>query len=374
MNSLIRIVVVAIWAVFPAWVLASDHRESPMIQEDPKADITDLWAFLSPAGSSNLVLAMAVNPISVTQQAGTYHFSPGVRYRFNIDNDGDAKSDHVIDVRFSGYDPETATQTFTAKFPGHVVVNGEVTRGTRIKDQPNPPIINEGPNGIKVFAGPRDDPFFIDTVGFFRRVADTGRFTGTDALAGLNVSALVVELPLSMVMRSDTTLGLWAETARRSIFYYPHRDEKGEIRLVKHFGHFQQVQRAGNPVIKVLFIPDELKDLFNATLPHEDPKQFANVILNSMRNPFFHLEESEIQRLLPIFSPDTLKLDVTEPVKYPNGRTLDDDTPDLMFISTLYQPGNPVIFRPGELDGVNHNDVLHSLEFPYLAPPHQALR
>src|SRR5712691_1464456 len=70
--------------------------------------------------------------------------------------------------------------------------------------------------GIKVFAGVRDDPFFFDLAQFKKIVAGMAtRFNnpGTDAFAGTNVLAIVIELPSSML--GATRLGVWGSTSRQ---------------------------------------------------------------------------------------------------------------------------------------------------------------
>ena len=350
---------------------ASDHRESPAIQGDPHCDLTDFYAFLNPRDSSKLVLVMAVNPFQTTVQEGTYHFTPDARYRFNIDNNGDAIADHVIDVSFGAYNTATHKQAYTARISNDISVTGVVTEGTRITHEPNPPVITDGPQGIRTFAGTRDDPFFIDTVGVQRTFAGTGRFTATDALAGYNVSAIVIELPVSMVTGArGTKLGMWASVDRKN----NSRSQQAEAELAvngERGDKFHQIQRLGNPAIKVIFVPEELKDLYNATKPHEKVAMWTNVLVNSLRGPQFSLKESEVQRLAGLFAPDVLHLDLAKPVKFPNGRWLDDDAIDIIFTSNL-DTDLPILYRRGELDGVNHNDVPFSNDFPYLAPPHQA--
>jgi hypothetical protein len=354
---------------------ASDHRESPSVQADPTADLTDFFAFLNPRDSAKLVLAMAVNPFQTTVQEGAYHFSPDVRYRFNIDNNGDAVPDRVIEFRFGAYDVTARKQTYTARIGKHgPTIEGVVTEGTRITHEPNPPIIAEGPGGIKVFAGTRDDPFFIDTVGVQRTFAGTGRFTATDALAGYNVSAIVLEVPLAMVQGRGTKLGMWADSARPVPMRGYAAALMDEADSEQKFGHqerFVQIQRAGNPAVKVIFVPDALKDAYNKGIPKTDAANWSKILIEVMRAPAFSLKESEVQRLAALFAPDMLHLDVSKPVKFPNGRWLDDDSIDIMFESNLFTD-LPILYRRGELDGVNHNDVPFSNEFPYLAPPHQA--
>src|SRR5690349_12425654 len=80
---------------------AADHREAPLISEDPAADINDVYVFKSPTDSTKTVLAMTVNPFISPTNALASHFSNEVRYRFNIDNTGDAIADAHIDFYFT---------------------------------------------------------------------------------------------------------------------------------------------------------------------------------------------------------------------------------------------------------------------------------
>ena len=71
-----------------------------------------------------------------------------------------------------------------------------------------------GDNGLKVFAGPRDDPFFFDLVRFRQVIAGTASSfnnPGNDTFAGTNVMAIVVEVPKSL-LGSNGTINVWAES------------------------------------------------------------------------------------------------------------------------------------------------------------------
>jgi hypothetical protein len=86
---------------------------------------------------------------------------------------------------------------------------------------------------VKLFAGLRDDPFYLDLAQVFAILPDRRPVTGelavlqppagcfrapgvaTDYLAGLNCLALVVELPASMLTGSGIgRIGIWATTSR----------------------------------------------------------------------------------------------------------------------------------------------------------------
>ena len=339
---------------------ASDHREAPLMQEDGTADIADFYAFRNPNDASKLVLAMTVNAASVPQQAALYNFSPNVLYRFNIDNDGDAAIDHHIDVTFSSSVP--GPQRLKAVFPNGEVVEGEVTLPTTIGPEPNPPILLESSrgSGVRIFAGPRDDPFFFDAVGSSRFVSGTGFFTGTDGFAGQNVSAIVVEVPLSMVADESGRLQIWGETGRPNVTLRRSRSTQ----VQQNFRPFRQIERAGNPSVNFTFIPPTLRDLFNVRKPRHDAKNFMDSIVASLKA--IGTDEENIEILLKIIVPDTLKLDLTEADGFPNGRRLEDDVMDTLFFYLSNQAD------PRLADGVDENDVVFLNEFPFLARPHQA--
>jgi hypothetical protein len=69
---------------------------------------------------------------------------------------------------------------------------------------------------MKVFAGPRDDPFFFD-LGQFKAILGgtaTGfNIPGTDSFAGTNVMALVIEVPKSQL--GSGSVNIWATSNRK---------------------------------------------------------------------------------------------------------------------------------------------------------------
>src|SRR5262245_59120533 len=85
----------------PSTAAASSHREAPLIGDDPAADNTDVYAFVSP-DRPNTVTIIA-NYIPFEDPAGGpnyYKFDPTVLYSLNIDNDGDAREDIAYQFRF----------------------------------------------------------------------------------------------------------------------------------------------------------------------------------------------------------------------------------------------------------------------------------
>ena len=82
-------------------VMASSHREAPLIGGDPAADNTDLYAFVSPDDPTKLTII--ANYIPLQQPGGGPNFHPfddAVKYQIHIDNTGDGKDDVTYDFRF----------------------------------------------------------------------------------------------------------------------------------------------------------------------------------------------------------------------------------------------------------------------------------
>jgi hypothetical protein len=325
--------------------LAADHRDAPAISESPAADINDVYAFLAPDDSDQLVLVMTINPVSDQGFAPTYRFSRSVVYRFTIDNTGGPAPEHTIDVVFSP--PIAGPQTVRARFSEGTVVTGDATPpSVGTEAELDDPIINEGPPGsdILLFAGQRDDPFFFDLVGFNRLVAGAGTFSGDDTFLGLNVSAIVLQFPVELVSDGQSDLEISGFTLTRS--------------------GGPQLDRMGNPAVNTVFIPSAQKNLYNRGRPQTDEQAFGDEIAASLDALGTSDENAEI--LAAVAIPDTLKLNVESSDGFPNGRKLDDDVIDTL-LGLIFEG------TPGPLtDGVDENDEPFLDEFPYLAPPHQA--
>src|SRR5262245_32386431 len=176
----------------------SSHREAPLIAEDPRADGTDVYAFVSPNNTSTVTLV--ANYVPLQQPAGGpnfYRFGDDVQYDINIDNNGDAAVDIIFRFEFTtttvngdtflyntgpitynsgtnSYDnwnrPQTYRLTAIKNGVPQVLGSGLLTPPVNLGPNSTPnypslvtPAIKSGlPNGISSFAGQRDDPFFVD--------------------------------------------------------------------------------------------------------------------------------------------------------------------------------------------------------------------
>ncbi|HEX6141280.1 MAG TPA: DUF4331 family protein, partial [Geminicoccaceae bacterium] len=208
------------------------------------------------------------------------------------------------------------------------------------------PVIVTGP-GILAFAGPRDDPFFFDGVGFNRFVNTTGTFSGDDSFGEHNVSAIVLEFPIRLVDDGDGLLEIGGLTTRRMAGQYPADDRR--------------LDRTGVPGVSTAFIPTDQRDDFNRGLFKDDAADFSDEIVASLED--FGTSDENIATLAEVAIPDTLKLDLEQPIGFPNGRALEDDVIDTILTLVLNGPAG---------DGVDSNDREFLDAFPYLAPPFQA--
>ncbi|HSD32105.1 MAG TPA: DUF4331 family protein [Gemmatimonadales bacterium] len=212
--------------------LASDHQDTPDVELNPEMDMTDLYVFPSPV-AGRVVLVMNSWGVLSPAETPTTYFDPDILYQFKIDNDHDGIEDKVIQVTFTGSGP---SQTVEVRGPVAPPVAGAM--GNRLSSAV--PIVSGATratigssSGMQVYAGPRDDPFFIDLEQFFRILPDRKPVTGTlsqlpdtptasawrtpgiDFLAGFNVLSIVLELPVSELTGSaGPTFGVWATISR----------------------------------------------------------------------------------------------------------------------------------------------------------------
>jgi len=298
-------------AIGPSGATASSHREAPLISDDPSADNTDLYAFVSP-DAPNTVTILA-NFIPFEDPAGGpnyYRFDPTVLYELNVDSDGDADEDVVYQFRFktsvgngntflyntgqvtSPTDPDlNVQQTYT--LTRVVRKAGEAVSTTVLgSDLPVAPA-NVGPRsnpsydptmgvvdlggGRKVLAGPRDDPFFVDLGSIFdllglrpfnmAHLIPLAAEAGRDGVLNYNTHTIAIQVPKTDLLAppmADGTIGIYASASRPKI-----RLLRGDG-TVDVMGPMVQVSRLGNPLINEVIIPLGQKDYWNASDPKDD--------------------------------------------------------------------------------------------------------
>ena len=148
---------------------ASDHQDTPFVELNPKTDMTDVYAF---PGRRRAASCSPWTPAPFSRRRRRpiprrRRSTPNLLYQFKIDNNGDAVEDKVIQVTFTG---EGASQQVEVRGPSRRPSAGamenavaDVTPGG---DRRLNTVLGTG-DGMQVFAGPRDDPFFIDLEAAF---------------------------------------------------------------------------------------------------------------------------------------------------------------------------------------------------------------
>lgn len=362
-TALAAAVLAAVVTGGPASSAAADHVDAPGLMPpggNLQLDLTDVYAWRARNGKT--VLAANVNGLTAPGKrpvfasgVPTVSRTKPVTYWFRIDNDGDAASDVDLAVRF-GKPNGKGVQSMTVTRNGATIITGSTSPGKSVS-------INRS-GGVIAYAGLRDDPFFFDLDGYLNVLSkEAGKsFLGctsprTDFFAKRNVSAIVLELPSSLLMRSGSSqIGVWAATTVGS----------------------KQIDRMGRPAINTVFIPQNpfekseayLKNQFNAGQPGNDQARFRGEVVDSLR-VLFSLNDGagddqsddarKIGGLADVLLPDILTFDTAKRDGFLNGRKLADDVIDAEL--GLITEGAVTT------DCVSKNDRPFRSAFPYLATP-----
>ena len=213
---------------------ASDHQDTADVELNPSQDMTDFYAFPG-ATSDRITLVLNSWPVITPAQAGTVTFDPNLLYQIKVDNTGDAVEDKVFQVTFTGTGSAQQVQVRGPMTPPVIgAMNNTISTDAPIVSGPINTTLGSS-TGIQVYAGVRDDPFFIDLEQFFRILPDRKPVTGAlsalpstpsasafrpagqavDFLAGFNVLSIVIELPTSMLTAGgNAKIGLWGTISR----------------------------------------------------------------------------------------------------------------------------------------------------------------
>jgi hypothetical protein len=314
---------------------AADHLESPIVMRDGRTDINDVYVFPG-AFPGRAALVMTVNPDAGSTSGTT--FRQGARYNFEVDNNGDARTDHRYRVVF-GRVRDDGSQAVQVYRDGRSIGLGSTGSDIALR------------GGGRARAGLFDDPFFFDLNAFKDQVNPGGGSrtfcdaTPSNFFAGLNVSAIVLQVPIAQL--GGEQIGVW-----------------GRTRVGK-----TTIDRMGRPAIATVLIPNGQEDAFNRTHPAQDRDQWQGDVEDTLlalsgldASPYSAGEATQIAEFL---LPDILTVDLGEPVGFPNGRALSDDVIDgeLPIVTGGFFGGSPVLTS----DCVG-NDSAFLPSFPYLAP------
>ena len=291
--------------------MASSHREAPLIASDPLADNTDLYAFRSPDNPNLITIIANYIPGELPFGGPNYYtFGENIRYEIHVDNDATIAGDEIT-YRFTftqmNEDPTTffnirlgmenlkTTYTLERSLDGGATFQTILINGIVPPPNIGPRSINgaAGLNtnyatlaanaivstttGEKVFAGPVDDPFFVDLGSIFD-LGDAPRQNGParDGLSQYNVHTIAIQVPIATLLKAGTpttpsnildpnfVIGVWASASR------PAMKTLAADGSVNYDGDWVQVSRIGMPLTNEAVIPIGDKDAWNRATPYEE--------------------------------------------------------------------------------------------------------
>src|SRR5215470_19018189 len=293
----------------------SSHREAPGISQDPVADNADVYAFVSPDDPT--MVTILSNFVPLQGPAGGpnfFEFGDDVLYSIFIDNDGDALPDITYQFQFNtqirneetflyntgpitsldspnwnkrrfysvskirdrghnGCKKQHHEQDGKGKVLGKNLACPPCNIGPRSTpnyDDLAAAAVHHLPSGETVFAGQRNDGFFVDLGSVFDLAAlrpfqnlhliPLPAAPGVDPLKDLNIHTIAIKVPISMLTRDGSTpanvadaravLGIWGGASRRKVQI---RDDSGNG--TKGSGPWVQVSRLGNPLFNEVIVP-----------------------------------------------------------------------------------------------------------------------
>jgi hypothetical protein len=432
---------------------ASSHREAPLLLDDPLVDNTDVYAFVSPDRPDTVTLIANWIPLELPSGGPNYFkFADGVRYLIHVDNNGDAMDDVSYEFTFTTQIQNEGTFLYNTgpieslddeNFNIRQVYGVTRIRGDQREELASglatPPVnigprstpnydalaaaaVHDLPGGGKVFAGQRDDAFFVDLGSAFdllglrplnqAHLVPLPEESGVDSVAGFNTHTIAIQVPKTELVAGDPVVGVYSTTERPGMKVFSPTGAAPQ-----QSGEFVQVSRLGMPLVNEVVIPLGMKDEFNASEPSGD-QQFLQFVqdpeparLLPVLYPVFtqpgmclptaprmdlvtifltgieglnqpqNVTPSEMIRLnteiapTPLAQQDRLGLLAGQMDGFPNGRRLVDDTVDieLQALAGATPLGACADRAPNNAlsDGVDGNDLPLLPAFPYLATPHQ---
>jgi hypothetical protein len=322
----------------------SSHREAPAISQDPVADNADTYAFVSPDDPSTVTIITNYVPLEGPPGGPNFfEFGDDVLYSIYVDNDGDARPEIEFQFRFSTTlqnedtflyntgpigsltDPNwNKRQLYSVALirssgrdsdddrgPGTILGTNLACPPCNIGPRSTPnyealaaAAVHSLPGGISVFAGQRNDGFFVDLGAIFdlgdirelnmAHLIPMAAGTSVDPLKTMNIHAIAIKVPIRTLTRdgampsdplsAKSVLGIWGGASRRKVQV---RDGYG----VRQSGPWVQVSRLGNPLFNEVIVPIGDKDRWNALDPINDTS-FEK-----------YVNQPELAKLLPVLYP-----------------------------------------------------------------------
>jgi hypothetical protein len=320
----VLIVVVALLALVPPAIRASDHAD-PINLKEPESNLTDL--FFYPKGDQ-MILILCVRRALATP--GPYNLAP-FEYAVHFDLQSSVAFDSGEDrARYGGTiaNPEGLRPTATIKFR----LNDDATLKEKSFEGLN------DPDQIRVYTGVREDPFNFPR--FFNK----------------NTIAMVLAIPMSSFPEGQRDWILWGTA---------YKDGK----QIDHVGRSNRTQQGRFDSLNVLPPNEHLPEIMRLM------KMWDGVFttLNNFREPQPKALAGLIQYVLQIhkfdLAPDVMIYTNRFPPRFPNGRQLLDDVAAL-----TCQTGDCILQEISFIEGGwprrTVNDKPFLAEWPYLAEPY----
>ena len=200
-------------AVLSIFLISADHIDAPAVQ-GTTADITDFYAFQGQNTSNFVFIANVQGLLSPGQPTDEAVFDETVLLEFNIDYNNDLNEDLVIQAIKRGdsmYFFGPTAPAFSGEEGTKSTIATSTRRSVKISTRDDVQIAEQ--DGMKFFAGPREDPFFFDFNQYNAVLSGTASSfnnPGMDTFAGTNVLSVVVEFPKSMLPGGTTGVNPFA--------------------------------------------------------------------------------------------------------------------------------------------------------------------
>src|SRR5712691_8132391 len=313
--------VIAVVASAPLGSRAADHLDAPNLASREDADINDVYVFQA-ATPGRTAIAVTTSPLAGVPGFGPLNYATNVRYKINVDRNGDAVEDlaYVLDFSTPASGPQTYTVTRYTGANARTLAQG-VDRGGGQTGA-----INSLKGDGLVFAGLRADPFFFDLAAFkgvvlpfFGGTPNSRSFcdqlpghTGIDFFKDFNTNAIVLEVPNDSLSDSGGAIGVWATTLDRAT---------GAM-----------IDQMGRPAINTVFnhtVADKVA--FNATPPSQQPStgNFRSNVIGTLE-ALGGYSPADAGAIADILLPDVLTYTVGTKAAGPlNGRAPADDVIDI---------------------------------------------
>lgn len=339
---------------------ASSHREAPLIANDPLADNTDLYVFRSPEDTNKVTIIANYIPFENPDGGPNYHsFGENIRYEIHVKNNAATVGDDITyRFTFSKVNQDSTTffnirlgkqnlkttyileKKIGAGAFATIVANGIVpppnigprSIGTTVGLNTNYNVLMTGaiatatgPAQEKVFAGPVDDPFFVDLGAIFDLGAVRPAAKARDGLAKFNCHSLALQIPISALQKtgksvseatnildSDFIIGVWASASRRQI-----RTLSTDGTL-DDSGNWVQVSRIGMPLTNEVVVAIGGKDKWNALTPYNEDTAQNNYFMNP--ELALYMDDSQFGGAVPGLAPLRIQSNSLGAYDFRNGK------------------------------------------------------